>query len=157
MTKEEEILAIKDKPAVIAHVEMMQSIISRMAENSAKCKEWCFTLIGAIMAYFLSTSTSLNADILYWLATIFCVTDAFYLGLERSHKNNLNTFLNKINSGEPIADDIFFPRGVKPSGSFNCVPEKKILQLWGTFKALFSLSILLPYGLLFLAICKIAS
>lgn len=151
MNINDEILSIKNSPAVIAHVEMMQTIISRMAGNSAKCKEWCFALIGALIAYILGSDSNIAFEysLLYWLAGLFCILDAFYLGLERTHKENLKLFLEKINDGESIATDIFFPRGAEIPQDFS---QKITHQILNTFKGLTSLSIIIPYGLLFLII-----
>lgn len=43
------ILDTKAHPAVKAHIDMLQSIISRMAKNSATCKSWAIPLVTAIL------------------------------------------------------------------------------------------------------------
>ena len=36
--------------AVLKHMEMYQNIISRMANNSSACKNWCIVLVSAFLA-----------------------------------------------------------------------------------------------------------
>ena len=33
-----------DSPAVTAHINLLQGIINRLANNSASCKTWCLPL-----------------------------------------------------------------------------------------------------------------
>ena len=135
-------MSLKSDSAVIAHVEMMQGIINRLADNSAKCKEWCFTLIGALVVFLFTTNEKQTFDyrILYYLTGIFCFLDAFYLGLERDMKNCLNKFIEKLNKKEDISKDIFLPNHSK-----NFL-KKFFMQLWNTIKGFFSFSIIIPYG-----------
>lgn len=39
----------ENSQAVQAHLEITQSVIQRMANNSASCKAWCITLVSAIL------------------------------------------------------------------------------------------------------------
>ena len=39
----------KENPAVIAHINMLQGIINRIAENSRSCKQWCILVVSAIL------------------------------------------------------------------------------------------------------------
>jgi hypothetical protein len=40
-----------DNSAAIGHVNLIQGIISRLANNSASCKTWCLTLVSAFIAF----------------------------------------------------------------------------------------------------------
>lgn len=48
MLREE--ISLYESPAVIKHIEFLQDIISRMANNSAACKTWALTIITALIA-----------------------------------------------------------------------------------------------------------
>ena len=37
-----------ESPAVTAHLNMLQTVITRLAGNSAQCKTWCVTLVSAL-------------------------------------------------------------------------------------------------------------
>ena len=58
----------KNCEAARFHVEMSQGIITRMASNSSNCKNWCITVITAILAqyevlnYFINGSTNASAE-----------------------------------------------------------------------------------------------
>lgn len=49
---------MKEKSSVQAHISMMQSIINRMAANSANCKLWCITIMAAILALYFDGDDS---------------------------------------------------------------------------------------------------
>lgn len=146
-----EIMDIKNQPAVETHVNMMQSIISRLAENSAKCKEWCFALVGALIVFILSreNNNQVGFEVVYYITGIFAILDAYYLGLERNMRSKYKKFIEKINKGEDISKNIFLPSGIDKETSLLKKFLKKmglhfIWTLWG----IISYSILIPYGLI---------
>lgn len=145
------ILKIKDNPAVIAHVEMMQGIINRLADNSAKCKEWCFALIGALLVFICSTDNyaKIEFEIIYYIISIFCILNAYYLGLERSMVSHYRKFVTKINKEtQGIEKEILSPYGIDITPAWY---KRLWNQFFGTICGFFSFSIIIPYGLLFLA------
>lgn len=78
------------------YLQMMQSNIERMANNSANCKTWLVTLLTGFMAI------SCGFESLHWwllLAAVpiamFWYLDGFYLSLERKMRNRQKDFLNK--------------------------------------------------------------
>ena len=73
-------------------LNVLQSIISRMAANSSNCKMWSITLLSAIIILFLSTDVNLNINKIIVLIPIlpFMFLDAFYLGLERHFVGEYN-------------------------------------------------------------------
>jgi hypothetical protein len=80
-------------------LNVLQSIISRMAENSSNCKLWCVTLLSAILVLFLSSGINLGINKIMVLIPIipFMFLDAFYLGLERHFVEQYNNeFENDI-------------------------------------------------------------
>ena len=145
------IIDLKNNDCVIAHVEMMQGIINRLADNSAKCKEWCFTLIGVLIVFLFSgdNTSHINNKLLYYIIGLFGMLDAYYLGLERNLKFHLKSFVEKLNNNDgDIPKDIFLAYGYKSERP--CWFEKLILHLWWTICSLGSFSIIIPYGLMIL-------
>ena len=67
----------------VEHLNMIQSVISRMANNSLQAKCWCLAIVGA--AIVLSRSTIIIACVLP--VVLFCYLDVRYLSLERSYRN----------------------------------------------------------------------
>ena len=76
-SKTEELIIPLDS-AVIKTMEMYQAIITRMAGNSAACKQWCIPLVTAILVFAVKEKTYQ----LIWLTVIpvlicYCL-DVYY-------------------------------------------------------------------------------
>lgn len=160
------ILKMKDSPAVIAHVEMMQGIINRLSDISARCKEWCFASIGALLVLILSDDFAHNTKYIiipYIIVVLFYILDSYYLGLERQMREHYKNFINAINgigshasregnaqnTNDDIINSIFFPH-LKYDNPSNSDRFKR--QFKSTVKAIESLSTLLPYGFLLILV-----
>src|SRR6185436_5494770 len=76
---------------------MIQSVISRMASNSASCKTWCVTLVTALFALAIDKNKPAAILIGLFPLALFCFLDAYYLSLERDFivftKNSSASFL----------------------------------------------------------------
>ena len=46
-----------ESAAVQKHLEIMQGVINRMAENSRSCKVWCVTLVAATLVLVARTGS----------------------------------------------------------------------------------------------------
>lgn len=68
------------------HLEMIQGVILRMANNSASMKGLCITLVSATMAVGATTNQPLIALLAMMIALLFSVMDCFYLVLERRYR-----------------------------------------------------------------------
>jgi hypothetical protein len=133
-------------PSVQTHLTMMQSVISRMAGNSAVCKTLAATLVSTIgaVAYAAKVPEGL------WIAVIpivlFCYLDAMYLSLEHGFRQEYNYFVTRLHSGEVVSNEIFIIR--PPTGYFHPTAVVRSLKSW---------SVWLPYGslvvLVFLVMC----
>jgi len=44
-------LAAAESPAVIAHLNMLQAVVTRLAGNSAQCKTWCVAIVSALFGF----------------------------------------------------------------------------------------------------------
>lgn len=91
------------------YLQMMQSNIERMANNSANCKTWLATIVAGFMAI------SCGIDSLHWWLLVvlvpicmFWYLDGFYLSLERGMRNRQKDFLNKINDNGDIYINALF-------------------------------------------------
>jgi hypothetical protein len=100
--------------AVQAHLGITQTVIQRMASNSASCKTWCITLVSAILVVVADKGKPEYA----WLALIpiilFFALDAYYLALEKMFRLSYNNFIDKLHRGKIVASDLY---AVVPSGS----------------------------------------
>jgi len=100
--------------AVIKTMEMYQTIITRMAANSAACKQWCIPLVTAILVFAVKEKTYH----LIWLTLIpvlicYCL-DAYYLMLENRFRAGFNQAAAKIAQQTFAQADLF---NLSPAGS----------------------------------------
>jgi len=124
--------------SVNSYVDILQSVIRRMAGNSSNCKTWCIGIVSAIIVVTVDGSNLQHLWISYIPITLLGVLDAFYLGLERKFRYRYDEFVQKLHSGKASDNDIFV---VKPTLGSVCT-------LCSTFESIFSLSVLPFYGFL---------
>ncbi len=101
-------------PAVQKHLEIVQGVITRMAENSRSCKVWCVTLVAAILVLVARTGKAEHALIALAPTVLFYLLDAYYLSLERGFRNSYNSFVRLLHDGQATASELF---AVSPKGS----------------------------------------
>ena len=116
----------EESPAVQAHLGITQSVIQRMASNSASCKAWCITLVAAILVIVADKDKASYALIAAIPVLLFLVLDAYYLALERCFRASYNEFIDKVHSGRVAASDLY---AVVPKGSL----VKALAQSLGSF------------------------
>ena len=66
----------------VAHLNMIKSVIERMANNSLQIKCWCLAIVSASIV--LSRSAIIAACIVPVI--LFCYLDSNYLSLEKSYR-----------------------------------------------------------------------
>lgn len=109
---------------------LLDSIINRMANNSANAKNWLMTLLAAAIA-IQWTQNQINQVLWLLLPTImFMLTDMYYLGMERHFKEIQKTFINSVRAGNDIKELVY-----------NIPKTTKLDQLRNTFSTIDSLSI----------------
>ncbi len=139
-----------DSAAVLNYLNTVQSIINRMAGNSANCKTWCVTIVTAVIALAAQLKAPNHAWISVVPIIIFCFLDSFYLALERHFIDVYSSVAKKVRSGQLVREDLFnIP---KPR------EETVAAQVCSIADAAWSASILPFYGLLIfmLAIVRVA-
>ncbi|NEP61887.1 MAG: hypothetical protein F6K31_33885 [Symploca sp. SIO2G7] len=67
----------------LAHLDMIQAIVSRLANNSFLLKGWSISLISAFLAFAASGETPALVFAACFPAIIFWVLDAYFLHQER--------------------------------------------------------------------------
>ncbi len=97
-----------DREDIRAHLSMMQSVITRMAENSRACKTWSVTIVAAILVavarFWMAMSSESETGIgIVWITTVpvlvFYGLDAYYLALERSFIQSYRNFVEQLHAG----------------------------------------------------------
>lgn len=104
----------EESPAVQAHFGIAQSVIQRMAANSASCKAWCITLVAAILVIVADKGQPAYALIAAVPTLLFLVLDTYYLALEKCFRDSYNEFIDKVHEGRVVAADLY---AITPKGS----------------------------------------
>ena len=100
--------------AVQKHLDIMQGVITRTAENSRSCKLWCVTLVSATLVLVARTGRPEHALIALAPTVLFYVLDAYYLSLERAFRGSYASFVDKVHQGRVSVSDLYT---VAPTGS----------------------------------------
>ena len=108
----------ENSQAVQSHLTILQSVIQRMATNSASSKAWCVTLVSAILVIVADKGKPEYALLALIPTFLFLVLDAYYLSLERGFRNAYNSFIKKLHHHDLKAEDLFV---VTPQGSIFCM------------------------------------
>ena len=132
-----------DSPAVLGHLQIVQGVIQRMAENSRSCKVWCVTLVSAILVLVAQTKESQHALIALAPIALFWLLDSYYLTLERGFRESYNALVGKVHDGQLRISDLF---EVIPGGS----------TARGFFSAMFTSPSTLPFYLVVIATVLLA-
>lgn len=112
-----------DSSAVQTHLQIMQDVIRRMAENSRSCKVWCVTLVSATLVLVTQTGHPQNALLALVPAALFFILDTYYLALERSFRNAFDSFVNRLHKDDLAITDLFDIKrsGAIPKLFFQCL------------------------------------
>ena len=94
-------------PAVQSHLEMLQGVIQRMADNSRYCKLWSITALSAVI--FLAARTGIAWHTLIALVPLllFFLLDVYYLSLERRFRDSYVRLLGKLQDGTYGPEDAY--------------------------------------------------
>ena len=120
---------------VIAHLNIVQDVISRMAKNSAICKTWCVTLVAAILVLVARTDTPVYSLIALVPTFLFLFLDSFYLALERAFRCSYNSFVCRLHKGEITRRDLYVVKRAKLSRKENLAVLKSP-SIWPFYTAL---------------------
>ena len=85
--------------AVQSHLEMLQGVIQRMAENSRSCKLWSITALSAVIFLAARTGVPWHTLIALIPLSLFFLLDVYYLSLERRFRGSYECMLRKLRTG----------------------------------------------------------
>ncbi|MEM6449449.1 MAG: hypothetical protein AAF703_03945 [Cyanobacteria bacterium P01_D01_bin.105] len=106
-TDPQESLAHPESSAVENYLNILQSVVARMANNSNNCKAWCVTLVSALLVVLVDKDQSSYGWIALVPIVLFCFLDAYYLGLERGFRGTYNDFVKRLHSGAAPMSDVY--------------------------------------------------
>ena len=104
----EKIIKLKDHESVIAYLEFLQNVISRMGGNSANIK----ALIAVVYTIFITILIAINELKGYWwigfgIAVVGMIMDTYYLAFERMYRKRYNNFVKKLNDDQIDEKEIY--------------------------------------------------
>ncbi len=94
-------------PGVHSYLQILQSVINRMAANSAAAKTWCIALVSALLVVIVERGTTDYIWIVMIPISLFLFLDVYYLGLERRFRDQYNAFIEKLHAGQADASDLY--------------------------------------------------
>lgn len=68
------------------HLQMIQSVIGRLASQSTVIKGWSITLTAALLGLAATIDRAVLVIVAAYAIATFAVLDAYYLGLERAYR-----------------------------------------------------------------------
>lgn len=90
-----------EKSDVQHYINYLESIINRMASNSANCKNWLLAIIAGCMAMQPTIQSVVEKIWLaYPLVILFCFLDSYYLGCEKYFRNMMGDFVKKVREND---------------------------------------------------------
>ena len=108
-------LTLKNNPAVICYIEMLQNNISRMGSHSGIIKASMCVVYTILITIMLSIN-KLND---YWwiiivITILGMILDAYYLGIEKIYVTKYNKFIEDLNNSKLNVEEIY---NMKPSNT----------------------------------------
>ena len=80
----------------IAHLQMIQAVITRMAGNSFLVKGWTVTLVTALFVLAAADANRFFVYVAYLPAVMFWALDAYFLRQERLFSENSTTKFERL-------------------------------------------------------------
>ncbi len=122
-----------DNPAVTAHINLLQGIINRLANNSASCKTWCLTLVAALLS--LAGATHVPGIITFAVVPVmvFGFLDGMYLAQERAYRDLYRTCVEAIRGRSYTLQYAYDARAPIGKGGFflRSVLGQSSQSIWG--------------------------
>lgn len=115
---------VGDRPSVLAHLGMIQTIVARMATSSASCKTWCLALLGAMTGLAGATHQPAVLGYVVIVVLVFWYLDVRYLAQEKAYRDLFNALAGKVR-------DVQKPYGLLEA--FNLKAETTSRNRWGAF------------------------
>jgi hypothetical protein len=123
-----------DNPATMAHVDLLQGIINRLANNSASCKTWCLGLVAAFIGLAGASKSPGIASYALLPVLLFGCLDAMYLAQERAYRQLFRKVVDKIRTGKYVLGDAF-----ETDAQFGLSELFRALLSWSVFPIYLSL------------------
>ena len=127
--------------SVEAHLNILQNVIQRMAGNSSSSKNWCITLVSAMLIVIVDKEKYSYLFLIFIPIFLFFVLDSYYLGLEKGFRESYNKFVKKLHEDAVYREDLF---EIKPEGKIVCLFFSSICStsIWPFYLTLIAMVII---------------
>lgn len=127
-----------EQSAIDSHLAISQSIIQRMATNSASCKSWCITIVAALLVVVADKGKPALAIVALVPTALFFALDVYYLWLESRFRQSYNGFIGKLHSGKVEFSDVYAmsPSEAKLDDFLKCAISFSIWPFYGFLTAM---------------------
>jgi hypothetical protein len=116
----------------LAHLQMIQAIIARLAGNSFQLRGWCITIVSAIFAIYAGKSVHEVIYISFFSIIMFWILDGYFLRQERMFRRLYDQIrLQPDDFGVDFSMDTARVAGGVPSWVFTCF-STTLLAFYGT-------------------------
>lgn len=99
------------------YLSQLQSVISRMAGNSANCKTMSVTILAALLAFLASAKALEYAWLCLIPIVLFYFLDSYYLHLEQGFRNKYEEVVDKHHSNALLANEMYLMKPKKADWS----------------------------------------
>ena len=96
-------------PTVVRHLEMIQDVVRRMADNSFAIRRWSIGAAGALIGAAFVTDEAAIAFVGAAMATAFWALDAYYLRQERWFRALYDKLRAESDAVEPFSMETRWP------------------------------------------------
>jgi len=136
---------VDSSPSVQAHLSILQTVIQRMAGNSAGCKTWCITIVSAILVVTAEQQSPSVAWIAVFPTALFAALDIYYLALEKGFRCTYEAFVKKLHDGCLHPEDLY---DLQPTGSvwWLQVRAARSFSVWGFYLPVAMLALVLGWA-----------
>lgn len=125
-------LILADNPAVIAHMNALQGIISRLANNSASCKTWCLTLVSALISLAGAAKSPATISFVLLPIVVFGFLDTMYLSQEKAYRDHYDAMTKKLRDATYKLDDVYNAHAsIVPANVVSALVSWSILPVYG--------------------------
>jgi len=96
-----------ESSALNTHLNILQGVITRMAQNSSNCKAWAITIVSAILVLAMDRENGNSYKVAYFPIILFYLLDCYYLGLEKHFRSQYNSVVLKLKNKTLDESDCF--------------------------------------------------
>jgi len=93
--------------SVLKTIDVFQLLIARMSASSSTVKNWCITIVTAIIIFSVDKGEWKYLLVALVPILVFAALDIYYLAVEKRIRSQYDAFVGKIHNSNAIVNDLF--------------------------------------------------